>query len=50
METIFAHTIEEATTTPKFLSKEEQGTTTTPKYSSREDFEITTSTRNKGIP
>ena len=50
METAFAHTTEEATVTPKFLSKEEHSTMITPKYLSREESEVTTSTKKKGRP
>ena len=50
LETAFAHTTEEATVTPKFLSIEEQGTMTNPKYLSREESGVATSTRKEGRP
>ena len=50
MGTTSALTTKEAIVTPKFLSKEEQGTTTIPKYSSKEESEVATSTRQAGRP
>ena len=50
LETAFALPTGEAIMTPKFLSKEEQGTMTTPKYSSKEESKVATSTKNEGRP